>query len=145
MDVPIADVPKITYNMTILSLDQTRKTGRSRETVARFVVLPSNLEWEDVYARLKIKICDVLFPGQVEVPDNAFEVLFSVPRYVPAPVPLETEDDYKHLLKNVLKVRNDPSTKITVKQLKPVSCWRHNMYYCSSEIRWAASTKRMYP
>ncbi len=121
MDVPIEEVPKITYNMTILSLDQSRKASRFRETVARFVVLPSDLEWADVYTRLKIKICDVLFPGQVEVPNNAFEVFFSVPRHVPAPVPLETEDDYKHLVKNVLKVHIDPSTKISVKQLKPVS------------------------
>ena len=118
---PIADAPKITYNLTILSLDQAQKASRSHETVARFVVLPSDLEWEDVYTRLKIKICDVLFPGQAEVLDNAFEMLFSIPRHVPAPLPLQTEDDYNHLVKNVLKVRKDPLTKISVKQFKPVS------------------------
>lgn len=120
--MPIVDAPKIIYNLTILSLDQAQKASRSRETVARFVVLASDLEWEDVYTRLKIKICDVLFPGQAEVPNNAFEMLFSIPQCVPAPLSLQTEDDYNHLIKNVLKVCNDPSTKISVKQLKFISC-----------------------
>ena len=37
---PVVDAQKITYNLTILSLDQARKASRSRETVARYVVLP---------------------------------------------------------------------------------------------------------
>ena len=45
---------------------------------------------------------------------------FEIPRLVPAPLPLVTEDDYKHLLHNVLKLRNDPAVKITVNQLVPV-------------------------
>ena len=35
------------------------------EPAAQFLILLSNLEWLDFHARLKIKACDVLFPGQV--------------------------------------------------------------------------------
>ena len=47
---------------------------------------------------------------------GTFEIFFSIPRLVPAPLPLVTEDDYKHLLRNVLKLRNDLAVKITVNQ-----------------------------
>jgi hypothetical protein len=85
--------------------------------VARFVRLSSDLTWDDVFGKLKVKICDVLFPGQAVVDAGAFEIFFSIPRLVPAPIPLVTDDDYKHLLRNVLKLRNDPAVKITVNQL----------------------------
>ena len=88
--------------------------------MAHFVRLSSDLAWDDVFAKLKIKISDVLFPCQPIVDEGAFEILFSIPRLVPAPLPLVTEDDYKHLLRNVLKLRNDPAVKITVNQLVPV-------------------------
>ena len=101
-------------------MEQLQKSTRSREPVARFVRLSSDLAWDDVFAKLKIKISDVLFPRQAIVDEGAFEILFSIPRLVPAPLPLVTEDDYKHLLHNVLKLRNDPAVKITVNQLVPV-------------------------
>lgn len=118
---------EITYNLSILSLELLQKSARSRasEAVARFVLLSSDLTWDDVFAKLKIKISDVLFPRQAIVDEGAFEIFFSIPRLVPAPLPLVTEDDYKHLLRNVLKLRNDPAVKITVNQLVLVCCVRY--------------------
>lgn len=113
-------VPEITYNLSILSLEQLQKSIRSREAAAHFVCLSSDLTWDDVFGKLKVKICDVLFPGQAVVDADAFDILFSIPRFVPAPLPLVTEEDYRHLLRNVLKLRNNPAVKITVNQLKSV-------------------------
>ena len=96
----------------------TWRQTRSKSDDKRLVSLGYPLH--DVFAKLKIKISDVLFPRQAIVDEVAFEILFSIPRLVPAPLPLVTEDDYKHLLRNVLKLRNDPAVKITVNQLVPV-------------------------
>jgi hypothetical protein len=58
-EVPI---PKITYTMTIFPLHELSKPSAHHEPKARFVVLPSDLEWPDVRAHIKIKAIDVLFP-----------------------------------------------------------------------------------
>ena len=114
---PVVIAHEITYNLSILSLEQLQKSTRSHEAVACFVCLSSDLTWDNVFAKLKIKISDVLFPRQAVVGADAFEIFFSIPRLVPAPLPLVTDIDYKHLFRNVLKLRNDPAVKITVNQL----------------------------
>ena len=128
----IAHDSEITYNLSIFSLDQLQRSSRSREAVARFVLLSSDLTWDDVFGMLKIKISDVLFPGQAVVNEGTFEIFFSIPRFVPAPLPLVTEDDYKHLLRNVLKLRKDPAVKITVNQLVLV-CSVHYIHVAYTE------------
>ena len=52
---------KITYNLAIFSLAELVKPQVRREPVARFFVLPSNFEWLDIHAQLKIKAGDVLY------------------------------------------------------------------------------------
>ena len=61
---PVVIVHEITYNLSIFSSEQLQKATRSHEAVARFVRLSSDLTWDDVFAQLKIKISDVLFPRQ---------------------------------------------------------------------------------
>jgi hypothetical protein len=116
--VPAAPIPNITYNLAILSLAELAKAARSQRPQARFIDLLSNLVWNDFWAQIKIKISDVLFPGEAIVEDNAFEVFFSFPRHVKDPLPLTTSADYSHLIKNALKIKKDPAVKIVVKQLK---------------------------
>jgi len=103
--------PKITYTMTIFSLRELSKPQ------ARFVVLPSDLEWPDVRGHIKIKAIDVLFPQQPVVDDGAFEIEFSIPRQVPTPLPLLSDDDYKYLIQNALKLKANPTVKITIKEV----------------------------
>jgi hypothetical protein len=69
---------KITYNLAIFSVAKLAKPQVCREAVARFVVLPSNLEWLDIHAHLKIKAGNVLFPGQAAIDDNAYETTFCI-------------------------------------------------------------------
>ena len=54
---------KITYNLAIFSVAELVKPQARCEPVARFLVLPSDLEWLDVHAYLKIKVGDILFPA----------------------------------------------------------------------------------
>ena len=109
--------PKITYTMTIFPLAELSKPQARRQPKARFVVLASNLEWPDVQAQLKIKAIDVLFPQHAAVDDAAFEVEFSIARQVPTPLPLLSENDYKYLVQNALKLKANPAVKITIKEV----------------------------
>jgi hypothetical protein len=60
LEEPVVIVHEITYNLSIFSLEQLQKSTRSREAVARssFVRLSSDLTWDDVLAKLKVKISD---------------------------------------------------------------------------------------
>jgi hypothetical protein len=69
---------------------------------------------------LKIRVVDVLFPAQLDVVDEAFELSASVSRYIPAPVPLASAADYDMVKKYALKMK-DPVVKIFVKQKLPVA------------------------
>ena len=92
------------------------KPQARREPVARFLVLPSDLECLDVHAHLKIKAGDILFPGQVAIDDNAsaYEITFCIARHIPNPLPLSCVGDYKHLVENALR-QQQPTVKIIVK------------------------------
>jgi hypothetical protein len=46
---PAVVAHEITYNLSIFSLEQLQKSTRSREAVARFVRLSSDLTWDDVF------------------------------------------------------------------------------------------------
>ena len=110
-------VPKITYTITIFSLAELSKPQARRQPKARFVVLASNLDWPDVQAHLKIKAIDILFPQQAAVDDAAFEIEFLIARQVPTPLPLLSENDYKHLVSNALKLKANPAVKIMIKEV----------------------------
>jgi hypothetical protein len=129
-------IPKITYNLTIFSAAELLKPQTRRQPEARFLILPSNLEWADVHAQLKIKAVDVLFPQQAAVNDQAFEVVFSITRHVPVPVPLSSHDDYQHLVRNAIKLKANPAVKIIIKEVpakegvRPIH-WQLVTYYHS--------------
>ena len=42
---------------------------------------------------------------------------FSIAHQVPTPLPLLSENDYKHLVQNALKVKANPAVKITIKEV----------------------------
>jgi hypothetical protein len=98
------------------SLELSKLHAR-RQPKARFVVLSSDLEWPDVQAQLKVKAIDVLFPQQAAVNDAAFEIEFSIAQHVPTPLPLLSENDYKYLVQNALKLKANPAVKITIKEV----------------------------
>jgi hypothetical protein len=105
---------KITYNLTIFSLAELAKPQARREPAARFIVLPSNLEWSDIHAQLKIKAGDVLYAGQAAIADNAYEMTFCIARHVPNALPLSCIADYQHLVENALR-QQQPTVKVIIK------------------------------
>ena len=110
-------VPKITYTITIFSLAELSKPQVHHESKLQFVVLASNLDWPDVQAHLKIKAIDILFLQQAAVDDAAFEIKFSIVHQVPTSLPLLSENDYKHLVSNALKLKANPTVKIMIKEV----------------------------
>jgi hypothetical protein len=105
---------KITYNIAIFSRAELAKPQARREPAARFLVLPSNLEWLDIHAQLKIKASDVLHPGQAVIADNAYEMTFCIARHISNPLPLSCVADYKHLVENALR-QQQPTVKVIIK------------------------------
>ena len=105
---------KITYKITIFSLAELAKPQACREPAARFLVLPSNLEWPDIYAQLKIKAGDVLYAGQAAIADDAYDMTFCIARHVSNPLPLSCVADYKHLVENAL-CQQQPTVKVIIK------------------------------
>ena len=79
-------------------------------------MLPRNMEWVDVYVRLKIKAVDVLFPHQDVVNDDTLEMAFTIPHLVKVPLPLSSADEYKYLIKSVATMKI-PAVQIIVKQV----------------------------
>ena len=112
----VAQSRKITYNLTIFSVAELSKPHARREPVARFLVLPSGLEWLDIHAQLKIKAGDVLFPGQAAIHDDAYEITFCIARHVPNPLPLSCVANYNHLVENALR-QQQPMVKIIIKAI----------------------------
>ena len=71
-------VRKITYDLAIFSMAELAKPQARCEPAARFVALPSDLDWLDIHAHRKIKAGDVLFSGQAAIDDNAYETTFCI-------------------------------------------------------------------
>lgn len=106
---------KITYDVVVYSLKELAKQ-RGRRAEARFIELESDLTWVDFWGQIKIKITDILFPHQPIVGDDYFKVTYTISRHVPNPLPLGSEGDYGHLIKNALKISVDPKVKVIVHQ-----------------------------
>jgi len=57
-----------------------------------------------------------LFPGQVIVGDDAYEITFCIPHHVPNPLPLSAIADYEHLVETALR-QQQPTVKIIIKAI----------------------------
>ena len=129
----VVEARKITYNLALFSVAELAKPQARREPVARFLVLPSDLEWLDIHAQLKIKGGDVLFPGQAAIPDDAYEITFCIARHVSNPLPLSCSADYKHLVENALR-QQQPTVKIMIKAIaRPEVRLQSCIYFPSNE------------
>ncbi len=78
------------------------------------------MPWNDLKDQLKIRVVDVLFPQQMNIDDEAFELAASVARFLPDPVPLIAATDYEVIKKHALKMK-DPVVRIFVKQKLPAA------------------------
>jgi len=76
----------------------------------------------DLYGRLKITICDLLFPQQAVFGDDRYEVTWCIPRHVPQALSLALTADYDQLVKKALKMK-EPSVKILVDEMAGNAVW----------------------
>ena len=54
----------ITYNLALFSTLELNQLLTRRKPIAAYLVLKSDMIWEDFYAQLKNKVCNSLFQGQ---------------------------------------------------------------------------------
>ena len=107
--------PQIDYQILIFSLVELAKPKTRRDKVC-MLMLSADMEWIDVYAMLKVKAVDVLFPGQDVVRDDAIEITFTIPRIIKNPLPLSSSADYKYIIKNTVSMKT-PAANIVIKQV----------------------------
>ena len=112
-------VPQINYQVLVFSLAELAKPISRREPKARMLMVSSDMEWIDVYALLKVKAVDILFPGQDVVHNDALEITFTIPRIVKVPLPLLSASDYKYLVKNTVSMKT-PAANIVIKQVTAI-------------------------
>jgi len=75
------------------------------------------MDWIDVMTHFKIAICDLLFPQQAVIADEAFEVTWSIPRVAPGPFMLKMEAQYKQLISKASSMKN-PTAQILVNEVQ---------------------------
>ena len=90
-----------------------------RNPKAGYLILGDDVAWEDFYAHMKIKACDQLFPNQPVVDNNSFDMNFTIARHVPIALSLASAADYAHLLTNALKIKKNPTVKVSLNSRAP--------------------------
>jgi hypothetical protein len=106
-------IPKLSYMITMFSLEELKKPSTRRKAKSRLIELSSALEWIDMCGMVKRAVCDLLFPEQAVVDDDRYEMTWCIPRVVPQALSLASTADYDLLIKKVLKMK-DPNGKILV-------------------------------
>ena len=125
-DTDADEIPMISYTVSTFSLEELKRPVTRRKAKSRLIELSSDMDWVDVKARLKIAICDLLFPQQVIVDDDCYDMTWCIPRVVTNNLALHTEADYQHLVKKALKCK-EPGAKILVDELAKIAPVRYMM------------------
>ena len=105
---------EVTYNLSILTTSELSKPKNKREAKSRYFTLMSTAHWDEFTTYWEMEIRKALTKHNVVIHNETYEATFSIPRHVSDALPLESEQDFKHLLKNTLKIKNDLSAKIFV-------------------------------
>ncbi|KAF8229523.1 hypothetical protein L208DRAFT_1378865 [Tricholoma matsutake] len=81
--------------------------------------VPQSLAWGDLQDAIVEKAADALGLSMLICNYDIFETLFAIPRKIPDPTPLQTENNYEILLKSINNMK-EPAINIFVCHLKPV-------------------------
>ena len=119
-DTDADEIPKISYTISIFSLEELKKSVTRCKPKSHLIEISSDMDWVDVKAQLKIAICDLLFPQQVVVDDDCYDMTWCIPRVVTYTLSLHTEADYQHLMKKALKCK-EPGVKILVDEVAKIA------------------------
>jgi hypothetical protein len=106
---------KINYNLLFFSAEDLAHCNPK----AGYVILGDDIAWEDLYAHMKIKACDQIFPNQPVVDNNSFDMTFTIARHVPIALSLTSATDYAHLLTDASKIKKNPTVKVSLTSHTP--------------------------
>jgi len=104
----------INYNLLFFLTENLKLPLTRHNPKAGYLILHDDVTWEDFYVCMKIKACDYLFPNQAIVDDASFEMTFSIAHHIPIALPLASAADYNHLLTNALKIKKNPTVKVSL-------------------------------
>ncbi|KAJ7488742.1 hypothetical protein B0H11DRAFT_2405808 [Mycena galericulata] len=122
---PTAPPPReITYTICIFTPEQLKKSKSSRGPPATDIVkLYSDAPWDTLRARIINNIMTSLDPPTLDFAH--YNVIFTVPRQVSDPIPLNNTEKYEHLVTNALNIKKNPCAKIVVEP-KPEAAEKEN-------------------
>jgi hypothetical protein len=92
-----------------------KKPKSSHKPIPKVFTLESDAPWTAMKTRLKPLIRAVFKPATLKLEE--YNITFVVPRKVTTAMPLASSDNFKHLLKHAVKIKNDPTAKITIEPI----------------------------
>ncbi|KAF8234112.1 hypothetical protein L208DRAFT_1263522, partial [Tricholoma matsutake] len=102
----------ITYLLSIFLSKQMAKPKVKRGgSKSDFLWLDEDEEWDTVKAQVMAKIDSILKPPTIAY--NGYNIMFTIPRYSPHPMPLDSEEKFTYLVEHALKAKS-PSVKIII-------------------------------
>ncbi|KAJ7112258.1 hypothetical protein C8R44DRAFT_741948 [Mycena epipterygia] len=83
-----------------------------KPTTTDILSLKSDQAFDTLKAQILARIAESLKPGQLHYED--YDISFTVPRQVTDSLSLDSPEKYQHLVLNALKIKADPSARISV-------------------------------
>ncbi|KAJ7309325.1 hypothetical protein DFH08DRAFT_719284, partial [Mycena albidolilacea] len=105
----------IEFTALIFTAEEMKKPKSSRKPIPKVFTLESDAPWTAMKTRLKPLIRAVFKPATLKLEE--YNITFVVPRKVTTAMPLASSDNFKHLLKHAVKIKNDPTAKITIEPI----------------------------
>jgi hypothetical protein len=109
--------PKVTYHVKIASSSEYKKPPPKRANKVQLLKVPQSLTWGNLQDAIVEKAANALGLSLLICNYNIFETLFTIPRKIPDPTPLQPESDYEILLESINNMK-EPAINIFVCHLK---------------------------
>ncbi|KAJ7347867.1 hypothetical protein DFH08DRAFT_1080098 [Mycena albidolilacea] len=109
----------IEFTALIFTAEAMKKPKSSHKPIPKVFTLESDAPWTTMKTRLRPLIRAVFKPATLKFEE--YNITFVVPRKVTTAMPLVSSDNFKHLLKHAVKIKNDPTAKITIEPIPDTS------------------------
>ncbi|KAJ7358049.1 hypothetical protein DFH08DRAFT_1042827 [Mycena albidolilacea] len=117
--IPVPASPPATrdieFTALIFTAEEMKKPKSSSKPIPKVFTHESDAPQTAMKTRLKPLIRAVFKPATLELEE--YNITFVVPRKVTTAMPLASSDNFKHLLKHAVKIKNDPTAKITIEPI----------------------------
>ncbi|KAJ2932695.1 hypothetical protein H1R20_g4387, partial [Candolleomyces eurysporus] len=93
------------YDIVLYSAAELQKPKVQHESKGRQLIASSNLNWQDFWAQVKIRVVDALFPDSTVILDESFTLFFTIPHVIKNENLLCNENDYEYLLTKLKDIK----------------------------------------